>query len=44
MTDNTLEAELRLETLQTLMIRTRGEFANDENEILTIACSEPTPP
>lgn len=40
MTDNTLEAELRLETLQTLMIRQRGEFADDENEILTIACNK----
>lgn len=40
MTDDILEAESRLETIQTLMIRLDGEFANDENEILTIACNK----
>jgi hypothetical protein len=40
MTDDILEAEERLDTIQILMRRIRGEYFEDENEILTIACSK----
>lgn len=40
MSEDFVEAELRIKTLQVLMKRTKGKFCTDENDILTIASNK----